>query len=655
MKQKKSKYISFEKEDLINLRFSLSKEILNTNKSRAYSYTTILGCNTRKYHGLLVVNLPSVDNQKHVLLSTLDVSVIQHENRFDLGIHKYPGGVFFPKGHKFARRYEYDKLHKVIYRVGGVVLSVEKIFEANKDRILLKYKVLESPSPIKLAFSPFLAFRNFHHLTRKNSAANTGYKKVRNGISVKMYDNYPNLFLQFSKKPHYEHKANWNMNIEYQKDQIRGYEYTEDLFVPGEFTIPMKKGESVVFCGSVEAIAPSTIAKKFSSQIKTKPPRDNFLECIWAASNQFIEEKFGATTVNAGFPWFGPWGRDTLISLGGLTLAKGDVKTFERVIKTLLKGFKDGLFPNLGTENSYAYNSVDSPLLFFYTMQHYADVVGSKKVYRSYGKYFRTIIRSFLSGKLAYNIRVDDNALVYQGDDYTALTWMDAIVDGVPVTKRKGYAVEINALWYNALCFCLKMAKNSSDKKFISEIKDLPQRVKESFLNFFWNEQGRYLADCADYDSIDFSVRPNQIFAVSLPYSMLSDGKKIDVLRRVSSELLTPKGLRTLSPKNINYKSFYSGGIKARDAAYHQGTVWPWLLQEYANALVGLHGKNALGELKDILFGFEEDMFTYGIGTIPEIYDADPPHNPKGAISQAWSVGALLWINKLIKDIEGKK
>ena len=648
----RKKYICFKKEDLINLRFSLSREVLNVNSLCDYSYTTILGCNTRKYHGLLVCNIPSLGTQKHVMLSALDVSVIQHNTKFELGLHKYPEGIFHPKGHKFVREYSFNKSHKIIYQVGGVVLQQERIFESENKRVLIKYTIVDSNSFVSLSFKPFLAFRNFHTVTKKNDVVNKDFKRVSNGISVKMYEVYPNLFLQFSKRPKYIHKPDWYLNLEYQKDQERGNEYQEDLYVPGDFTIKLKKGESVIFSGGLKKSNPKLLEKLFKDELKKKPPRDNFLECISAAGNQFIEKHKKSTVINAGFPWFGPWGRDTLISAVGLTLSKGKIDTFEQIIKTLLKGFKDGLIPNTGSNDDFAYNSVDSPFLFFYTMWHYSQYVGTIKVWKTYKKYFKSIIEALLDGKLPYNIRVDDNGLIYQGENSVALTWMDAIVDNSPITQRKGYAVEINALWYHSLCFSLEMAEQAKDTKFVNKIKELPKKVKSSFLNVFWNKESRFLADCADYNSTDFSVRPNQLFAVSLPYSMLSDTKKIDVIKRVESELLTTKGLRTLSPKNINYKSFYGGNMKNRDSCYHQGTVWPWLLKEYAIALSSLYGKGSLRQLKDILFAFEKDMFTYGIGTVPEIYDGDPPHSPKGAVSQAWSIGALLWIEKLIKDLE---
>jgi predicted glycogen debranching enzyme len=429
----------------------------------------------------------------------------------------------------------------------------------------------------------------------------------------------------------------------------RGYDYKEDLFVPGYFEIDIKKGDSIIFSASLKEDDPANFKNKFSNELSKRTPRDNYKNCLINAAEQFIVRKNDKTEVIAGYPWFGTWGRDTFIALPGLTLAIGDPDTFLAVVDTMVSRMKGGLFPNMGNEKNPAFNSVDAPLWFFCALQQYAEYSGKyAEIWDRYGKYMKDILDGFVNG-LPFNIKMQENSLIFAGAPGKALTWMDAVVYGVPVTPRTGYQVEINALWYNALMFTLELAEKSDDKKFMKAWKDLPEKVSQSFIETFWDTEKGYLADFVCEDKKNWAVRPNMVIAASMEYSPLTNEMRKSILDLVTSELLTPRGLRTLSPKNPSYRGVYEGSQESRDQVYHQGTVWPWLLEPYCRAYLMLYKQSGIAHVKKILDGFEEEMTKHGIGTIAEIYNGDPPHQAKGTISQAWSVSALLQMFKMIQ------
>ena len=643
-------YIRFNKQQLINLEYSLTRELLLASKTGAYTCTTIIGCNTRKYHGLLVAPMENMDNENHVILSGLDVSVIQHEAAFNLAVRKYPE-VFEPKGHKYLDALNADAIPKFTYRVGGVSLQMEYL-QGEDDRIFIKYTLIDAHSPTKLRIKPFLAFRNVHTLSKANFYVNTKYKTIKNGVKVRMYDGYKFLYMQFDKEVEYVHVPDWYYNVEYQEEKDRGYAYQEDLFVPGYFEFSIKKGESIIFSASLNEINPENILKQFNNNINNNPPCDTYLNCLKNAARQFISVRNNKTEVVAGFPWFGRWGRDTFIALPGLTLYNGDIQTCKAVLDTMLSELDNGLFPNIGTGDNTATNSADAPLWFFWTLQQYALFTNNNSaVWKEYGEKMKNILENYRKGTY-HNIKMHDNGLIWQGEKGKALTWMDAVIAGKPVTPRSGFAVEINALWYNAVMFALELAKENKDEKFVCDWQNIPDLIKKSFIADFWDAGKGYLADVVTYDAKDWSLRPNQIFACSLPYSPIDEDIKNSALDTVKRILLTPKGIRTLSPYHSDYMGIYSGNQEKRDRAYHQGTAWVWLLGHFCDAYLQIHKKEGLDLVETIFNAFEEDMIVSGIGTISEIYNGDPPHYPNGAISQAWSVGELLRIHDMIMKIK---
>jgi predicted glycogen debranching enzyme len=642
-------YIKFDKSKVVNLEYSLSREILRTNRAGTYSSTTIVGCNTRKYHGLLVCPVDELGGDRFVLLSSLDVMVVNNERSFNIGIRKYKGDFFSPKGHKYIEDFETERIPMMIYRVGGVILKQERILVHYEEQFLIRFTILEASEPMKLQIRPFLAFRNIHQLTRANMNANTKVDFINNGIKTRLYDGFPWLNMQLSDKADFIPVPDWYYGVEYPEEQKRGYDYIEDLFTPGFFEVTVKKGDSIVFSASTREEKPSGMKQKFTKTVAGKIPRDSFSNCLRNAAQQFIEKRGNSTLIIAGYPWFGAWGRDTFISLPGLALAKQKISLYTDVLDTQVARLKGGLFPNMGNADNPAFNSIDAPLWFFWTLQKYLES-GGLDCWDRYGKAAISILKDFRNGT-AFNIHMRENGLIYADAPGKALTWMDAVVHEIPVTRRAGYVVEINALWFNAICFSLEMARQAKDKSFIKEFGSLPDLIKQSFIDLFWDNKAGYLADfVSDDEGQNLFVRPNMIIATSLPYSMLDGEQMKKVLDVADKELVTPRGLRTLSPRNSLYKGTCYGTQEERDNAYHQGTVWPWLVGPFCEGWLKIYGKQGVSKIRKLIYGFEEVMNEHGVSTISEIYDGDPPHAPRGAISQAWSVAEVLRMIELLDN-----
>jgi predicted glycogen debranching enzyme len=636
-------YIHFDKSQLVNLNYSLEREIIRTNRSGTYTSTTIIGCNTRKYHGLLVVPQPQIDSQNHVMLSTVHETVIQHGASFNLGISKFPGN-YSPRGHKYLEDFDSEPIPKLTYRVGGVLLQKELILDTNRDRLMIKYTLLEANSPTKIRICPFLAFRGYHELSKANTRIDQTYEVVPNGVKFRLYEAYDPLFLQLNKKCEFVPAPDWYYNIEYILERERGYEYQEDLYVPGYFEFEIQKGESVIFSAGLTDADPKTRQSAFEKEIARRTPRNNFENCLKNSASQFIRLRDGDTRVIAGYPWFGWWGRDTFIAAPGLTLAVGENQVFLDIMDTMSRELNGALFPNVGSGVMSNMNSIDAPLWYFWSLQQYILFTGDTQTVKDrYLPKLKGIIEGYRAGT-DFNIKVLDNGLVYGGNEGIALTWMDAVTSNGPVTPRTGCPVEIQALWYNALLFYHELTGDQ-------EIEKLAALVRESFDREFWSDERGYLADLVNEEGADWSIRPNMVFATSLPYTMLSENQNDQILEIVKSKLLTTRGLRSLSPDDPEYKGYYFGNQQNRDLAYHNGTVWAWPLGHFVEGYLKLHGKSALGFVQKIIKCFDDVMTQYGIGTVAEIYDGDPPHRPKGAVSQAWSIAELLRMMDLVKRI----
>ena len=578
-------YLRFEKALMTNLQDSLPKELLRTNRSGAYSCSTIVDCNTRKYHGLLVVPVPEIDDDNHVLLSSLDVTVVQHGAEFNLGLHKYQGNNFSPMGHKYIREFDCDKVPTTIYRVGGVLLKKEVVFQHYEDRILIRYTLVDAHSATTLRFRPFLAFRSVRQFTHENTVASRDFYPVDNGIKTCMYEGYPDLYMQFSKKNEFVFHPDWYRGVEYPKEQERGYASTEDLYVPGYFEMPIKKGESIVFSAAISSIKPSALKKLFDEEVAERSPRDNFFHCLVNAAHQFhIRTKNDDRYLLAGYPWFKCRARDTFISLPGLTLSIEEQDYFELVMKTAERGIREFMAGKPLTGLMTEIEQPDVLLWAIWAIQQYAKEASLEKCNEMYGKLVADIVK-FIEANKHNNLELRENGLLYSEGKKKAVTWMNSTANGRPVVPRTGYIVEFNALWYNALCFAASLAELSGNNAQVDYLNKLAEKVKTSFVEVFLNEHG-YLFDYVDdKDPRDWSVRPNMIFAAAFDYSPLDQAQKKGVVDICTRELLTPKGLRSLSPKSGGYNPMYVGPQAQRDYAYHQGTAWPWLGGFYMGAL----------------------------------------------------------------------
>ncbi|MCK8622750.1 glycogen debranching enzyme N-terminal domain-containing protein [Prevotella sp. E13-27] len=653
-------YLRFEKAVMTNLEESLRRELLRTNRSGAYSSSTLVDCNTRKYHGLLVVPVPEIDDENHVLLSSLDCTVIQHGAEFNLGLHKYQGNNYSPKGHKYIREFDASLVPTTIYRVGGVVLKKEAIFQAYEDRILIRYTLEEAHSATTLRFRPFLAFRSVRAFTHENSVASREYQTIDNGIKTCMYAGYPDLYMQFSKKNEFIFQPDWYRGIEYPKEQERGYASNEDLYVPGYFEMPIKKGESIIFAASTSSIKSSTLKTLFQKEIDVRVPRDNFYHCLVTAAHQFHNRQKAKDANSederyllAGYPWFKSRARDTFIALPGLTLAIDEQDYFELVMQTAERGLREFMEGKPRTVKIYEMEQPDVPLWAIWSIQQYAKYAGRDKAYEMYGKLIQDIITFILSGKHP-NIHLDENGLIYCNGRDKAITWMNSTANGRPVVPRSGYIVEFNALWYNALKFGAAMAIDKGDTKGAEKLEELAQDTKKSFVDTFVNEYG-YLLDYVDGNMMDWSVRPNMIFAVALDYSPLSQQQMKSVVDICTRELLTPKGLRSLSPKSGGYNPMYVGPQTQRDYAYHQGTAWPWLGGFYMEACLKLYKRTRLSFVERQMVGYEDEIDYHAIGTISELFDGNPPFHGRGAMSFAMNVAEILRTMKLLEKYSYQK
>jgi predicted glycogen debranching enzyme len=641
-------YIKFEKGQVVNLEYSLGREIIRTNRAGSYSSSTIVGCNTRKYHGLLICPVDELGGERFVLLSALDVTVVNKDKRFNTGIRKYKGDYFSPKGHKYIEDFDADNVPSTIFRVGNVIFKQESLFCHYEEQLLMRFTILEATEPMTLHFRPFLAFRNIHELTHANMYANTKVEFIENGVKSKMYEGFPYLHMQFSTEVEIVPVPDWYLGVEYIEEQKRGYDFSEDLFTPGFFELKAKKGDVIVFSASTKEEKTGGLKQKFTRTVSGKIQRDTFINCLRNAAQQFVEKRGGKTLIIAGYPWFGSWGRDTFISLPGLALARHRLVLYREVLDTQVNKMKNGLFPNMGNADNPAFNSVDAPLWFFWAVQQYT-LHGGTDGWERYGEAAKSVLKAFKDGT-TFNIHMRDNGLIYAGAPGKALTWMDAVVYGTPVTPRRGYAVEIQALWYNAICFCLEMATAAKDKSFIKEYEKLPGLIKKSFLEMFWDEKLGYLADFVnDDEGKNTFVRPNMVIAVSLPYTMLEKPQMKTILDIADKELVTTRGLRTLSPRNEYYQGTCEGTQEVRDNAYHQGTVWPWLLGPFCEGWLRVYGQQGVAKVRKLVFGLEAVMSEHGISTISEIYDGDPPHSPQGTISQAWSVAEVLRVIDILE------
>ncbi len=635
-------FLKFNKSELVNLEYSLKREIILANKTGAYCNTSIVTCNTRRYHGLLAVPVEQFGGYRHILLSSLDESLTLRGKRFNLGIHCY-GDVYEPRGHKYIVDFDADPVPTVIYKIGEMVFRKTIVLCPDENQLLIKYELEKAPAKVKLELKPFLAFRNFHALTGENDQACTDYEPVQNGAAFNMYPGFPDLNLQLSTSASaFKYAPDWYKGITYSDEMRRGYDCREDLWVPGTFETELKPGDSIVFSATAGEPANATALKrKFTATVDKIGPITSFHDQLVRQCNSLIRVDNGKKRIVAGYSWlFTGLLRETLASLAGLTLyANGDAKLFEEILDNLIADEQERL-----TRRT---TQVEAPLYLAITLQQYiAFGADEKAVWAKYGPVLKSVIESYLPG-VRQEVAMQPNGLLWAQKDGVALTWMNAYINGRAVTERAGYQVETNAMWYNAIAFALEHErKNSAFYKKWTPIKEL---IEQNFQPLFWNADLGFLADYVDNAGQHLELRPNQLWAVSLDHRCVDDEVINEVMRVVNAELVTRRGIRTLSPRDVRYKGVYEGTQLQRDEAYHNGCAWPYLLSQYCYASFNMMGKNFIKRAEWLTEGFYEDLSKHGVGCFSELYDGDPPHEPHGAISSAMTTAALLNINWLIE------
>ncbi len=636
-------FLSFNKSELVNLEYSLKREIIGSNKTGAYCNTSVVDCNTRRYHGLLAVPVDAFGGEKHILLSGLDESIVVNHRQFNLGIHCY-GDIYEPRGHKYIVDFTAAPVPTLTYKIGETTLRKSVILAPDSDQVMIKYEIVSSPASCELILKPFLAFRCIHKLTKENPEARTGYRELENGVSFNMYEGFPDLNLQFSKASEFRYAPSWYKGITYTDEYRRGFDCKEDLFVPGTFSLKLRKGESVIVSGSTAVEDAKGLSRKFTSIVKKKGNITSNLDLLKYNADLLICNRNGHKQIDAGLTWLETGLlRETIVALPGLTLYAGaGAKEFEEILDNLIADNAERL--------STRTTQIEAPLRIADDLQQYiAFGADAKKVWKKYGPVIKGIIESYLPGHRA-EVAVHPNGLLWGQKWRTALSWMNAYVNGIPVTERAGYQVETNAFWYNAICFALEMEQRFAPKNtaFIQRWNAIKTLIDENFEKTFWIPERGYLADYVDNAGQGPAVRSNQLYAIALEYSPVSDENKSSIMQTIANELITSRGIRTLSPRNEAYRGVYEGSQIDRDLAYHQGCAWIIPLDYYIDLAFRMVGPSFLKRAEYLIEGFYKDIYKHGVGAFSELYDGDPPHEPHGAISSACSTAALLRIEYLL-------
>ena len=639
-------FLKFNKSELVNLEYSLKREIIAANDSGAYCNTSIVACNTRRYHGLLAVPVDELGGGKYMLLSALDESLTLRGKQFNLGIHCY-GDTYDPKGHKYIVDFDANPVPVITYKVGGILFTKTIMMVPDNDQILIKYELLEAPSKLTLTLKPFLAFRSVHSLTNQNSEAYTGYDEIESGVAFRLYNGFPYLNMQVSGQAAFKSQPYWYSGVTYSDEYRRGFDCREDLFVPGSFSLEMKPGDSVVFSASVNEINPKGLKRKFTDTLKKMSVIEDYEDLLAHNAELFKVHHNGKSRINAGFSWLETGLlRETIASLPGLTLyANGDCEEFEKILDTLIEDEKERLF--------HRTTQCEAPLRLTETIQQYIRFSGKERqIWKKYGETLKAIIESYAPGQRK-EIAMHPNGLLWAQMDGVALSWMNAYVYGQPVTERAGYQVETNAYWYNALCFAIDMENKYGAKKdnvFVARWTPIRDMVKENYQPMFWREEWGYLVDFVGNGPVSQAVRPNMLIPAYLEYCPVDDEVISEIVMTINDELLTRRGLRSLSPRNEAYRGVYEGSQIDRDLAYHQGCAFPDLLAPYIDLCFRMMGSTFYGRAKYLVEGFFEDISKHGVGCFSELYDGDPPHEPHGAIASATSTAALLHIAHIMKQ-----
>lgn len=629
-----------------------SREWLETNGIGGYALSTVSGANSRRYHGLLIAaTRPPLGRM--VLLSKFEETLIIEGERYELSSNQYPGTVY-PDGCKYLTNFRLDPFPIWTYQVNGMTLEKHVFMVNGENTTVSQWSLKTNDAEATLELKPLLAFRDHHHLQHEDAAFSDLYTVEKNLISFSPYASMPTLCLA-NNSFSIEQTGVWYRNFEYAIERERGFDFTEDLFQPCSLTFDLKK--TAVVIASTEPRKASDAPKFEKAEMKRRAMlivrsevEDEFSRQLVLAADQFIVNRGGGKTVIAGYPWFSDWGRDTMIALNGLTLATNRPDIAKSIITEFSNHISQGMIPNRFPDAAETpeYNTVDATLWYFEAIRAYADSTGDYEFVREtlYEK-LKDIIDWHVRGT-RYKIQVDSDGLLYAGEPGVQLTWMDAKIGDWVVTPRTGKPVEIQALWYNALCIMSDLATRFGDEEKQPRYFEMAAIARDSFNGQFWNAAENCLYDVVNGDEKDGSVRPNQIFAVSLPHSIIDPAHARAVVDKVEAELLTPVGLRSLSPHDPHYAPIYIGSPLQRDGSYHQGTVWGWLIGGFVDAYRNVHaGEKGLDKkISAMLAGFRTHLLSSALGQVSEIFDADAPHIPRGCPAQAWSTAELLRVSQ---------
>jgi len=636
-------FLKFNKSELVNLSYSLKREIICANKTGAYCNTSIVTCNTRRYHGLLAVPVDAFGGRTHLLLSSLDESLILNGKQFNLGIHCY-GNVYEPRGHKYIIDFEADPVPKITYKVGEIVFTKSIQLVPDSDQVMIRFDLVHAPAKVRLLLTPFLAFRDIHALTEENPNARTEGWEIPNGMAFNLYEGFPDLDMQFNTKDVYFVTAPcWYKGVTYSDEYRRGFACKEDLYVPGHFETEMKPGDAVVFSASVDLATPSGLKRKFDSYVAKAAKITTYHEQLVHCADLLKQDRGGHKMITAGFSWlYTGLLRETLEALPGLTLyATGDKAEFEEILDNLISDNQERLF--------HKTTQVEAPLRLAYALDRYIEFgADPKAVWKKYGTVIKGILESYLPGKRA-EVAMQPNGLLWAQLDHWALSWMNTYVNGNPVTERAGYQVETNALWFQSILFAVTMERKypTSDSAFINEWSHILDLVRANFQNTFWNAHAGYLADYVGNAGQHLEVRPNMLYALVGEDIPVEPEVARRVLQVIDNELVTRRGIRTLSPRHAEYRGVYEGSQTDRDLAYYNGCCLTSLLGPYCEVCFKMKGPAFLNKAQWLVNGFYEDLNKHGVGAFSELYDGDPPHEPHGAISSALSTAALLEVEYL--------
>ena len=642
---------------------AVTREWIETNGIGGFASSTIVGLNTRRYHGLLVAaTKPPVG--RLVLLSKLEDTLVVDGVRFELSANQYAGAVH-PQGYRYLVSFRSHPFPRFTYRVAGIEVAKTVFLVHGENTVVIQYKVSGDFADRKcsLEVRPLIAFRDYHNTTHANDAINRHVEERTQVAVVRPYSDLPSL--------HFAHNAgglessgHWFFNFDYARERDRGLDHQEDLYSPFLLHFDLAKTLApaiIATLGDHDVAAAGALQRgeleRRKKIVAAAPAEDPFTRLLTSAAEQFIVSRGDQKSVIAGYPWFGDWGRDTMISLPGLALVTGRYEEARGILREFAQSIDRGMLPNRFPDAGEApeYNTVDATLWMFHAVFEFLRYTRDYEFVRT--ELYRPLaeIVAWHERGTRYGIGLDSDGLLRAGENGVQLTWMDAKVGDWVVTPREGKPVEIQALWYNALRIMERLAAGFAEQEQAARYAALAERTRTRFLEVFWNEADGCLFDVVTDGGPDRSIRPNQIFAVSLPHTMLPHDHAAQVLEMVERQLLTPYGLRTLSPRDPNYRGRYGGDPHSRDSAYHQGTVWPWLLGPFLTAYVKVHGENvdARDRANRFLHPMCAHLWQAGLGQISEIFDGDPPHNPGGCIAQAWSVAEILRAH--IEDVLGKK